>query len=195
LSVDLLKNYSYKSDLGLSLKRSLRHFDKDALLEELFTYADWLDSLDIISQVSLDFRIKAYESIENKYNRYYPNVPASKVFNDILGFRAFCDSYSDLLSNDLEFLRMVDMSNGKANDDGYRGVHAYYQLDNFHYPIEIQFNTLVDRQINNWLHDYLYKKDLSLECGRILRQKYDEGKIKNENDFEEALYDLLSGKK
>lgn len=195
LSVDLLKNYSYKSDLGLSLKRSLRHFDKDALLEELFTYADWLDSLDIISQVSLDFRIKAYESIENKYNRYYPNVPASKVFNDILGFRAFCDSYSDLLSNDLEFLRMVDMSNGKANDDGYRGVHAYYQLDNFHYPIEIQFNTLVDRQINNWLHDYLYKKDLPLEYGCILRQKYDEGKIRNENDFEEVLYDLLSGKK
>lgn len=33
------------------------------------------------------------------------------------------------------------MSHGKANDDGYRGVHVYYQLDNFHYPIEIQYNT------------------------------------------------------
>ena len=57
LSVDLLKNYSYKSNLGLSLKRSLRHFDKDALLEEIFTYADWLDSLDIISLLELSNKL------------------------------------------------------------------------------------------------------------------------------------------
>ena len=31
------------------------------------------------------------------------------------------------------------MSKGKSNDDGYRGVHVYYQKDNKHYPIEIQF--------------------------------------------------------
>ncbi len=35
------------------------------------------------------------------------------------------------------------MSNGKAADDGYRGVHAYYQKSGKHYPIEIQFNTLI----------------------------------------------------
>ena len=38
--------------------------------------------------------------------------------------------------------RIADMSNGKAADDGYRGVHAYYQKSGKHYPIEIQFNTL-----------------------------------------------------
>ena len=53
------------------------------------------------------------------------------------------------------------MSNGKAADDGYRGVHAYYQKSGKHYPIEIQFNTLFDRQLNNRLHDYLYKEKLS----------------------------------
>ena len=196
LSVDLLNSFSYKSNLELSLKRSLRHFDKEKLLSELFGYADWLDSLDIVAQVSLDFRIKAYESIENKYNRYYPNGQTAKVFNDILGFRAFCDNYNDLLDDSNKILRIADMSNGKANDDGYRGIHAYYQLDNSYYPIEIQFNTLFDRQINNWLHDYLYKKPYPLEYGKILRQKYEQGQITNESEFAEVLFnDLLGGKK
>ena len=52
------------------------------------------------------------------------------------------------------------MSNGKAVDDGYRGVHVYYQKSGQHYPIEIQFNTLFDRQLNNWLiiHDINLKR-------------------------------------
>lgn len=40
---------------------------------------------------------------------------------------------------------IADMSSGKAVDDGYRGVHVYYQKSGKHYPIEIQFNTLFDR--------------------------------------------------
>ena len=56
-------------------------------------------------------------------------------------------------------------------DDGYRGVHLYFQLDSNHYPIEIQFNTLYDRQLNNWLHDYLYKKTYSNEVGQQLRAR------------------------
>ena len=40
LSVDLLTRLSYRSRLGLSLKRTLRHFDKTALLTELFAMAD-----------------------------------------------------------------------------------------------------------------------------------------------------------
>ena len=80
---------------------------------------------------------------------------------------------------------------GKAEDDGYRGVHVYYQKSNKHYPIEIQFNTLFDRQLNNWLHEYLYKKDYQIEVGQILRQKYEMGFIKNENQFKEVLNNVL----
>lgn len=29
------------------------------------------------------------------------------------------------------------------------GVHLYYQMDNTHYPIEVQYNTYFDRQLNN----------------------------------------------
>lgn len=76
------------------------------------------------------------------------------------------------------------MSHGKANDDGYRGVHVYYQRDNEHYPIEIQFNPFYDRQLNNWLHDYLYKKDYPLTVGRHMREEYEKGRIHTPEDFE-----------
>lgn len=85
------------------------------------------------------------------------------------------------------------MSNGKANDDGYRGVHLYYQCDNFHYPIEVQFNTYFDRQLNNWLHSYLYKKNYPDAVGRKMRSQYEGGKIRNREEFEEVLKHVLCG--
>lgn len=41
-------------------------------------------------------------------------------------------------------------------------VFIYISKDNSYYPIEIQFNTLYDRQLNNWLHEYLYKKNFRI---------------------------------
>ena len=77
-------------------------------------------------------------------------------------------------------------------DDGYRGVHLYYQPDNFHYPIELQFNTLYDRQLNNWLHDYLYKKNYPASVGQALRTRYEQGDFCTIQTFEEVLNDVLS---
>jgi putative GTP pyrophosphokinase len=79
----------------------------------------------------------------------------------------------------------------KANDDGYRGVHLYYQKDNYHYPIEVQFNTLYDRQINNWLHAYVYKKGYQNEVGKKMREAYDQGRVRNVDEFEEVLKYVL----
>lgn len=154
---------------------------------------DWLDSQNALADIALDYRIKSKDSIILKYNRYYPDHQVRKVFNDILGFRAFCDSYDDILTGNNSEFHIADLSHGKANDDGYRGVHAYFQLSGRHYPIEIQFNTLYDRQINNWLHDYLYKKDYPISIGYIMRQKYENGLIKSTTEFEEVLKDVLSG--
>ena len=100
---------------------------------------------------------------------------------------------ADWLDEQPELSAVADMSEEKADDDGYRGVHLYFQLDNVHYPIEIQYNTLYDRQLNNWLHDYLYKKNYPNDVGRQLRFLYEKGNIKNEAAFEEALNDVLSG--
>ena len=193
LSIEILERLSYRSQLGKSLKQNLHYFDKRALMQELSAMVKWLQMQTILEDISLDFRIKSIASIKQKYERYYPNRQIKQVFNDILGFRAFCDDYGQLIYCDTSSvdLRIVDMSKGKAVDDGYRGVHVYYQKDNFHYPIEIQFNTIYDRQINNWLHDYLYKKDYPDKIGKNMRYLYETGKIKSAKDFEEMLRDEL----
>ena len=196
LSVEILEQLSYPSSLGVSLKKTLRHFEKEALLQEMETMADWLDEQTLLSEIALDYRIKSISSISQKYERYINSSRhLSQVFNDVLGFRAFCDSYEDVLAMQSDWFSVADLSNGKADDDGYRGVHLYFQKDNFHYPIEIQFNTLYDRQLNNWLHDYLYKKQqFSNTVGKEMRQRYENGLIRNEKQFQEVLNDVLSGR-
>lgn len=158
----------------------------------MYGYASWLEYTPLIDDLDLDFRIKSEKSINQKFDRYYPDHQARKVFNDILGMRAFCDDYCSVLSLQSEHFHVADMSNGKSIDDGYRGVHLYYQINNSFYPIEIQFNTLYDRQLNNWLHDYLYKKDYPNYIGAILRNNYEKGFINNVKDFEEVLHGALS---
>lgn len=191
LSITILEQLSYRSKLGKSLKYNLHYFDKAELLSELEEMTIWLSEQTILEDIALDFRIKSKESIELKYERYYPDSQTRKVFNDILGFRAFCDDYNELIALDSNLFRIVDMSKGKANDDGYRGVHLYYQMDNNHYPIEVQFNTLFDRQLNNWLHSYLYKKGYPNVIGQIMRAEYEKGMIKNREEFEEVLKNVL----
>lgn len=192
LSLEILDALSYESKLGIPLKKNLHYFDKDLLLQELVDMADWFDDQAILADIALDYRVKCLDSIIMKYDRYYPDHQTRKVFNDILGFRAFCDNYDDVLTFESEQFRVADMSKGKAKDDGYRGVHVYYQKSGRHYPIEIQFNTLFDRQLNNWLHDNLYKKNLPDSIGKEMRLKYECGLIKNENDFKEVLKNVLS---
>lgn len=195
LSMKILDMLSFESHLGIPLKRNLHYFDKDLLIAEIMTMTEWLDEQEILSEIALDYRIKSMDSILLKYDRYYPDHQTHKVFNDILGFRAFCDSYDQILEDESSQFRIADMSNGKAGDDGYRGVHVYYQKSGKHYPIEIQFNTLFDRQLNNWLHDYLYKKNYPIETGKIMREKYESGLIRNEQEFMEVLNNVLSDSK
>lgn len=126
LSVEILKELSYESKLGMSIKKNLHYFDRDILLKELFDMAEWYDEQILLENVALDYRIKSMESITSKYDCYY--------------------------------------------------------------PIEIQFNTLYDRQLNNCLHDYLYKKAYPNEVGRKLRRLYEKGGIQNEKEFEELDY-------
>ena len=94
----------------------------------------------------------------------------------------------------LMLMEMEESSVYNANSmEEYRGVHLYYQRDNFHYPIEVQFNTLYDRQLNNWLHAFLYKKGYPNEIGIDMRKAYEEGKVKNAVEFEEVLNNVLRG--
>ena len=191
LSVKILDMLSFESHLEIPLKKNLHYFDKESLIEELIAMTEWLDEQELLYEIALDYRIKSLDSILMKYERYYPDHQTRKVFNDILGFRAFCDSYEQILEEKSPQFRIADMTKGKSVDDGYRGVHVYYQKSGRHYPIEIQFNTLFDRQLNNWLHDNLYKKNYSIETGKIMRDKYESGFIRNEHEFKEVLNNVL----
>jgi putative GTP pyrophosphokinase len=196
LTIELLTKLSYKSRLGLRLKKNLHYFDKEALFAELEQINEWYDTCDFLHDITIDYRIKSIQSARLKYDRYYPDHQTGKVFNDMLGFRTLCDNYEEVIELDeSEYIRVADMSAGKAHDDGYRGVHVYFQLDNFHYPIEIQYNTYYDRQLNNWLHKYLYKKSADNEVGKLLRHYYENAKIRTENEFKEVLNDVLSSRK
>ncbi|MBR2130929.1 MAG: hypothetical protein IJ955_00075 [Oscillospiraceae bacterium] len=193
LSTEILRSLSYQSVLGVNLKSNLHYFDKQALFAELEAVNAWYNETDMLDGVALDYRIKSLQSAMAKYERYYPDHQARKVFDDLLGFRSLCDNYDGILDlQSVDHFRVADMSNGKAHDDGYRGIHVYFQLSGTHYPIEIQYNTYFDRQLNNWLHKYVYKKPYAHSVGCILRQRYECGKITSENDFKEVLDDVLS---
>ena len=46
-----------------------------------------------------------------KYERYYPDSQARKVFDDLLGFRSLCDNYENVLElKNVSKLRIADMS-------------------------------------------------------------------------------------
>lgn len=193
LTYEVLQSLSYHTQLEKSLVNSLRHFDKDLLLDYINNMINFYNNCEILDDLAIDYRIKSVDSCLRKYDKFYPEMRVEKTFNDVLGFRMLCDNYDEMLNQDnIDKIRIVDMSKGKANDDGYRGVHLYFQLDHKHYPIEIQMNTYYDRQINNWLHKYLYKKNYPNEVGLKLRKLYENGKILNENMFQEVLENVLS---
>lgn len=194
LSIKLLEELSYQSDLGIRLKKNLHYFDKTFLFDELVKIHNWYARSELLHGLTIDYRIKSVQSAMLKYERYYPDHQVAKVFNDMLGFRTLCDNYADVLQiAGHNNVRVADLSAGKAKDDGYRGVHIYFQPSSFHYPIEIQYNIYYDRQLNNWLHKYVYKRNYKNQVGCCLRQEYESGKIRNENEFREVLEDVLSG--
>ena len=135
--------------------------------------------------------------INLKKNLHY--FDKDSLISEIKRVNAWYDEFEELHELALELraiseFRIADMTKGKAKDDGYRGVHVYYQLDGNHYPIEIQYNTYYDRQFNNWLHKYIYKKNYENEVGLQLRNLYERAKIQTEQDFKEAMNDVLSNR-
>lgn len=140
-------------------------------------------------------KIKSIHSCELKYVRYFPSKEVEKVFNDILGLRITLDSYDvfDMIEIPPS-VTVADMRNGKARDDGYRGIHVYVQKSHLHYPIEIQFVTEKDKFLNQLLHDEVYKYVDDTLVGRELRALYDAGKITCREDFRKELEHVLSSR-
>lgn len=82
------------------------------------------DTSEYLQDVAIDYRNKSIQSVRLKYDRYYPDHQAAKVFNDMLGFRTLRDDYENVLRMEMcEHIRVVNMSNGKSNDDGYKYIY------------------------------------------------------------------------
>ncbi|HBG2405013.1 TPA: hypothetical protein KPK48_003215 [Clostridioides difficile] len=195
ITENILDELSYESKLGKSLKNTLRKFDKDDIFKEIRNISRYLNSRKIDFKFPVSYRIKSYHSCLIKYDKYYPNVELNKCFNDLLGIRIIVDSYYELFEQDLSSFRLADMRMGKANDDGYRGVHLYYQKSNFHYPIELQVNTKIDRQINDLLHIYVYKHTKNNSIGKKIRKLFDKGEFENLEEFKGVIEDVLHNSK
>ena len=168
LSLKLLDMLSLKSSLTTSLKKDLKYFNKEELLNDIFYICEQYDSIAFIQEIATDCRVKSFQSTKLKYERYYPDHQARKVFDDLLGFRVLCNDYDEVLKFDkIEHIRIADLSNGKSIDDGYRGVH-------------------------NWLHKYVYKRNNEPIIGALIRKAYEEAEIRNETEFKEVFSRVLS---
>ncbi|EDT15816.1 hypothetical protein [Clostridium perfringens] len=187
IDISILDKLSYKSNLNKSLKNTLRKFNKEDIMTELLDIREFYEKNQLLTTIKFDYRIKSFQSSLLKYDKYFPSTELKKCFNDLLGFRIVIDNYNELDNISLENFRIADMRNGKANDDGYRGIHLYYQKSNRHYPIELQINTVKDRIFNDWLHQELYKYVSNNNIGIELRKKYDDGIITSLEDFKGEL--------
>lgn len=187
IDISILDKLSYKSNLNKSLKNTLRKFNKEDIMTELLDIRGFYEKNQLLTTIKFDYRIKSFQSSLLKYDKYFPSTELKKCFNDLLGFRIVIDNYNELDNISLENFRIADMRNGKANDDGYRGIHLYYQKSNRHYPIELQINTVKDRIFNDWLHQELYKYVSNNNIGIELRKKYDDVIITSLEDFKGEL--------
>lgn len=178
----------YRTKMTSRLSRSLSHFDKNVLLDDISDALFYFNERqEIIESFSSSYRIKSMNSVLMKYDRYDKRTSVERVYNDLLGFRYICKDYDKLdILEDTSIRRISDMRYGKNIDDGYRGIHIYIQPSHEHYPIEIQINTLHDRIFADWAHIYLYKQ-ADVSVGARLRKLYDEGIIKNEDDFQKEI--------
>lgn len=134
-----LENLSYETKLNKSLKNTIHKFDKNELIEEIENMIGFYSEKDFESiDKNMKYRIKSLQSFLLKYDKYYPATPLKRVANDILGIRYIINSYSEIDTTSLSGnFKIIDMTKGKSNDDGYRGFHIYYEKDSFNYSIEI----------------------------------------------------------
>ena len=195
ISKDILDILSYESRIGKSLKKTTLHkVEENILFDEIQNIIDFYIGNELFDKENFDkinYRIKSMDSCRRKYKRYFPNREINKVFNDILGFRIISE-YEEILKQDLSLFNVVDITKGKANDDGYRGLHLYYIKSNYHYPIEIQVNSYKDRIFADWTHMMVYKYIENKDISRYLRKEFDNGNINSEKEFMEVLNNVLS---
>ena len=80
LSLKKLEMLSYRSKLGINLKKNLHYIDKKDLFEELEFVNQWYDLCTELENVAIDYRIKSIQSAKLKYERYYPDHQMRSIY-------------------------------------------------------------------------------------------------------------------
>lgn len=191
ISKEILDKLSYHSALGKSLKNiSLRKTPIEEILDDIGEYRDiYFDMMAVHPEIFdlaglIQYRFKSDQSLMVKYEKTLrENKGFKQCFNDVLGFRLHLEEYPETFP---QHFRVVDMRQGKKQDDGYRAIHLYYQRDNYSYPLEVQLWCGDDYLFNLWSHKYIYKyKSQTLGCR--LYEEFTAHNIPNEQIFYNRL--------
>ena len=78
LTIEMLGKLSYKSELGINLKKNLHYFNREKLVEEIQKVNAWYDRFSELHELALDYRIKSIQSAMLKFERYYPDIKREK---------------------------------------------------------------------------------------------------------------------
>lgn len=191
---EFLSSISYKSARFNKSLKQLRVCD--ILIEDVLNdLAEFQKNINDSKEIDkyIPYRVKTRQSLILKYNKYLKsNGSFLTCFNGLLGFRVRVHKYPELnLFSDT--FRVVDLRDGKKNDDGYRAIHLYYKKDNHHYPIEIQLWSDDDWDFNNWAHIHIYKY-LPDEYGLKMKNLITSGKVNTEEEFVSSLEGLTDGR-
>lgn len=176
---DLIDNIHESYEMELNLRHTYDPNDKAFIAQvvrrhEEFTFhtleyiKELVDILDEYEGVDFTFRYKDPISIVQKMENQTISKSLNKVINDALGLRFIINCDTDTLHGIALKLedaypitegncRVVDQTEGKRNDDGYKGIHVYSKFNNSTFPVEIQFWTRVHALLNEYLHDNIYK--------------------------------------
>lgn len=165
-------SHCYKVPPDVCLKKTLQHNDfDDVYLAALIYYeksVPFLLRFECVieklrrSDIDVSYRFKTESSLRQKWERNYDmGRPLWKVCNDLIGFRMIIDQPQDFLQTqdwkiDGVDTRVVNFyNNPKSPDDGYRGVHLYF--DGTSFPVELQIWNRSDAILHFYSHDEIYK--------------------------------------
>lgn len=189
---DELASYSHQIKFAQAIqstplqKLKLRDILSDLAIWRFEISSHWVPPL---SEGYDGFRFKSDVALKQKYERGIKNNwDYYRTFNDVLSFRLKLKEYPKVLPTYFtvdDHRAVID----QEKDNGYRGMHLYFQLSPQHYPIEIQVWSSDDWNFNLWAQTYeVFFKDPKI--GRILKQMCLQGKITNLERFEKELVNL-----
>jgi len=134
------------------------------LYEELTSYCLEL------GEKNCESRVKNQNSIECKLAKYMGDrgngaklngeIPLKKCLNDLFGIRYIFEKNVYTLTEILEHIKTVfpELKVMDSSKNGYRGVHVYFQGDNYTFPWELQIWNIEDAA-NNKISHSKYKQE------------------------------------